>query len=632
MLLTCQLVQVVQATREHVRELYYFVHYFTTILLLRVQTRLMDSQLAQRVGLIVLGCIACILSMRDLWHFVYVGVFGGEISLHRLWRVRKLHVEASIAGSVFDLTPWALLSVAGTALVALSVRRRGLVRYVLLFLLTLLLLRWVALDIASIWDASATFNHHADPDHAFEYAQHHAEAILPAPFADIVLSRIDAARQVAEAENATDHDWLHALKGVNYPIAFMPPDYTFAFPWSFVFLFLCGLGASSLTHKYSLHWGSSGRIRFVKRYPDPEETEKNDNWDSLVDNPDLDPAALSIAEQFDAKMESARLLGTGSGGLPTSMPQLQQQGQQLEQQQQHETIAVFDVPKAETPIAMFPIKDPNESQIEIGNQLRKRRDFQRAMTRNVFLLIFGILLFLDVSSIFAVYSMKQRIVSGQMKNPSVILIVDLGMVPDAIPSPTSATLSGSPTASLDDSITFANSKHPAPHQRYPQRPPPQTREWIPEYPIPATSFLLILLLVKTALPPLFAPRVRLRLYKDKLVAIPLTYPVQYKTLAFADVVAIEIRGEETPSGTLYLRHRKYVKVDSLNRQRPFKSVRGYLYSGLGDLGASSPEDHYLVMLRTKESAEDWGVQVQGMSVDRLRDILDAAILKYHNRP
>ncbi|TPX78712.1 hypothetical protein CcCBS67573_g00081 [Chytriomyces confervae] len=619
------------------------------------------KEVARRIALAVGGIVAGLFALRDAWHIVAVGLFGMVVERQKLylrWRLKTFHVEKRAVESVFSLTPWALMLVGSMMLVAMSARRRGFVRYALVACAGLVLVRWVVQDCSAIYDAAATFNHVTDSPHAFEYATHHAEAILPgalAQFADMILARINEARLIADAENATDHDWLHSLKGINYPIAFMPPDFVVAFPWSFVFLFLCGLGASALTHRYSLHFANSGRIRFVKRYPDPEETETSDNWDTLVDNPELDPAALSLAQQFDAKMETVRLLGKGADSFDLPMHNKQLQPQQL--QQQPETMSMLNVPKAETPISLFPIKDPNESQIEIGNQLRQRRDFQRVVTRNIFLMIFGIMLFLDVTSMYTTYAMKNRIAKGLMKNPNVILIVDLGMVPDQYTSPeeflppavgkaaiddakkdaaigdAKKDVADAQTPSkengLDESITFKNSKHPTPHQRFPQRPPPKTRAWIPEYPFPATPILLILFLIKLAVPPLFAPRVRLRLYKDKLVAIPLTYPVQYHTLHFKDVTAIEIKGEETPSGTLYLRHRKYVKLDRLDRHRAFKSIRGYLYSGLGDLGRSSPEDFYLVMLRTRKDVEEWGVQVQGMSVDRLRDVLDAAILKYH---
>ncbi|KAJ3055672.1 hypothetical protein HDU99_007521, partial [Rhizoclosmatium hyalinum] len=375
----------------------------------------------------------------------------------------------------------------------------------------------------------------------------------------------------------------------------------------------------------------NGRMRFVKRYPDPEETEQNDTWDTLVDNPDLDPAALSLADQYSAKMEKARLLN------------LQQQPNDTDVEGGFSiNMASVEVPKAETPLTIFPIKDPNESQIAIGDQLKQRRDFQRKMTKRVFLVIALIFLFLDLSQVWTISDMKSRIASGKMKSPNMIMVVDLGTVPDDYTPPDIKEMDKAVDAavvdektgmtkekgSIDKNITFKGTKTTTPHH-WAMRPPPITREWIPEYPLPATAFILLLFLFKIAIPPLFAPRVRLRLYKDKLVAIPLTYPVQYKTMHFSDVVGIEIKGEETPSGTLYLRHRKFIKTNEvMDRSKPFKSVRGYLYSGLGDLGQQSPEDAYLVMLRCKSGVEDWGVQVQGMSVDRLRDLLDQTIATY----
>ncbi|KAI9330508.1 hypothetical protein BDR26DRAFT_871429 [Obelidium mucronatum] len=584
----------------------------------------------QRIGLGIAGGLCGLLALRDVWQLATV-LLGGTVTRYQLflrWRLKTFHVEHATAAALFE--PWALVLVAFLFSVAQSTRRRGALRYVVAAGAVAMLLRWVAKDVASIYDQSTTFNHLTDAGHTYSYAQHHAEAIVPVEFGNLILKRIEEARLVAEAENATDHDWLHAMRGVNYPVAFMMPDYYFAFPWSFIFLFLACLGASSLTHRYSVHWSSKGRLRFVKRYPDPEETEGNDTWDTLVDNPDLDPAALSLADQYNAKMEATRLLNNiqqdpEAAGISITMP---------------------DIPQSETPLAIFPIKDPNESQIEIGNQLRKRRDLHRRITRNVFLGITFIFLFLDLSQMATIASLKSRIASGKMKSPNMVLIVDLGVIPDDYNPPSldemqaiAATASAAvdPNTNLtkekgavDGNVTFTGTKHGngAPHH-YPMRPPPKTREWIPEYPLPMTTFLAIMFLVKMAVPPLFAPRVRLRLYKDKLVAIPLTYPVQYKTIQFADIIAIEIKGEETPSGTLYLRHRKYVKVDRIDRTRPFTSVRGYLYSGLGDLGRSSAEDHYLVMLRTKADVEEWGVQVQGMSVDRLRDMLDGAIVAYH---
>ncbi|KAJ3025746.1 UNVERIFIED_CONTAM: hypothetical protein HDU68_006736 [Siphonaria sp. JEL0065] len=587
----------------------------------------------RRIALGVCGGIVGLLALRDVWQLAVV-LLGGSVTRYQLflrWRLKTFHVEKLVHSSAQLFEPWALVLVLALFGIVQSARRRGLVRYVVAAGAFLLLLRWVAKDIASIYDNATTFNHHTDSGHTYSYAQHHAEAILPVEFANIVLKRIEQARQIAEASNATDHDWLHAMRGVNYPIAFMMPDYYFVFPWSFVFLFLACLAASSLTHRYSVHWSSKGRLRFVKRYPDPEETEGNDTWDTLVDNPDLDPAALSLADQYSAKMEATRLLNnlqqnpeTAAVGISIDMP---------------------DIPQSETPLAIFPIKDPNASQIEIGNQLRKRRDLHRRITRNVFLGITFIVLFLDLSQAFTIASIKSRIESGKMQNPNVILIVDLGVVPDdynppalddvkVSPTPVAAAIDPSTNmtaekGTIDSNVSFKGTKHATPHH-FPMRPPPQTRPWVPEYPLPMTTFLALMFLVKLAAPPLFAPRVRLRLYKDKLVAIPLTYPVQYKTINFSDIIAIEVRGEETPSGTLYLRHRKYVKIDgAINRTRPFQSVRGYLYSGLGDLGRTSAEDHYLVMLRTREGVEEWGVQVQGMSVDRLRDMLDGAIAAHH---
>ncbi|KAJ3141413.1 hypothetical protein HK100_007043 [Physocladia obscura] len=588
----------------------------------------------QRIGIIAAGIVLGLLGLRDVWQICVV-MLGGPVTRYQLylrWRLKTFHVETATTAELFE--PWGVVLCLAVWGVVQSSRRRGLVRYVVAGAAAFLLLRWVIKDILAIHDAAVTFNHHIDAAHSLAYAQHHAEAIVPAQLAKNILKRVEDARKVANAENSTDHDWLHAMRGVNYPIVFMPPDYFFAFPWSFVFLFLAGLAASALRHRYSLHWSPNGRIRFVKRYPDPEETESNDTWDTLVDNPDLDPAALSLAEQFDAKLEATRLLQEYTMSSETATANT-------------EAISIaMEVPKAEKPIALFPIKDPNESQIAIGDQLREKRDFQRKMTRRLFIAVFFLCALLDILSIQAVYSLKSRIQSGSTNNPNLILVVDLGFIPDnytaseTLPQIESDNQIVDPATNLtkakgaiDSSISFQGTKHGATPRHFPQRPPPTTRPWVPEYPLPISSFLLIVVLIKLALPPLFAPRVRLRLYKDKLVAIPLTYPVQYRTIHFADVVAIEIKGEETPSGTLFLRHRKYVKLDGgVNRARKFKSVRGYLYSGLGDLGRSAPEDNYLVMLRTRESADEWGVQVQGMSVERLRDVLDAVISEYYGLP
>ncbi|KAJ3393974.1 hypothetical protein HDU84_000473 [Entophlyctis sp. JEL0112] len=569
----------------------------------------------QRIALAALASVTILLAFRDLWHLCVLLSGGTVIRYHLLmkWRFKTFHIERLSLSYPQMFEPWAFVLLAAVSALFLVARRRGLLRYAMGICAFGLLLRWVVKDILAIYDASSTYNHHIDSAHSFEYAQHHAETVLPAALAEAILQRIEQARQIAEASNATDHDWLHAMRGVRYPIIFSPPDYYFAFPWSFVFLFLFGLAASALTHRYSVHWTTKGRIRFVKRYPDPEETETNDTWDNLVDNPDLDPATLSLGDQLNSRMDS---INSGESTFASS------------------------VPKSETPLVLFPIKDPNESQIAIGDQLRERRDFQRRMARNAFLAVFLIFFLLDVTSIYTVASMRHRIAAGLMKNPNTILIIDLGVVPENYSAPTAvdqvvvdpATNLTTAKGYVDPLISFTSNDGATPHH-YPQRPPPLTREWIPEYQFPATPFVIVVMLIKLAVPPLFAPRVRLRLYKDKLVAIPLSYPVQYKSINFEDIVAIEIKGEETPSGTLFLRHRKYVKTEGfIVRTRKFKIVRGYLYSGLGDLGKMSPEDHYLVMLRTRDGAEDWGVQVQGMSVERLRDILDGAISEFHGVP
>jgi hypothetical protein len=135
------------------------------------------------------------------------------------------------------------------------------------------------------------------------------------------------------------------------------------------------------------------------------------------------------------------------------------------------------------------------------------------------------------------------------------------------------------------------------------------------------------------MPPFTSPRVRIAIYADKLVAIPLMIPLQYYTLQFKDIVGIDIRGEETPSGTMYYRYRKYghnaedIVAPGL-RGTNYKSLRGYLYSGLGDLGTTTPEDDYLVILRTKQGIQPCAVNVQGMGIEKLRDVLDSSILSW----
>ncbi|KAJ3315787.1 hypothetical protein HDU76_002088 [Blyttiomyces sp. JEL0837] len=404
---------------------------------------------------------------------------------------------------------------------------------------------------------------------------HHMEAYLTPQQAEMV---IEAAKKAQlAADNSSDHDWLHSIKGnLNFPVLITTPDYDFQFPWSYICLFLCGLAWSALTH----------RLRFVPRYPDPEDAENaNDSWENIADQPAIDTTNLSIAEQLAAK-------------------------------------EAFDDPNSShqhrEPIHRFPIKNPSEHQIETGLHMREQRDTKRKAARVFLGMLIAFVILTDMGALLRVADIKDKVERGEIHAPRVILVIDFGTLPEGETAHAPVTIEGKEGEALT---------------HVPQRKLPFTREWKPEFPLPMSTFIFLFGLIHLALPPLSTPRVRLLVYDDKIVAIPITYPLQYFTLNFSDVTGIDVKGEETPSGTMYFRHRRYVQQprevsESFPQKSHYKTLRGYLYSGLGDLGVMTIEDSFLVILRTREGVQPWGVQVQGMGIERLRDLLDDVISKW----
>ncbi|KAJ3414370.1 hypothetical protein HDV05_006644 [Chytridiales sp. JEL 0842] len=400
---------------------------------------------------------------------------------------------------------------------------------------------------------------------------HRIETYLTPDQAKRVVQLAKEAQERASLANSTDHDWLHLIK-LDHPLSFMTPIYT-------------------------IHWGKRS-IRFVPRYPDPEEAEgRSDTWDNISDEPEPENLGDQIAAKEAATVE---------------------------------------------PIYRFPIKDPTETQIKHGLELRARRDRHRKLGRTFLTIIVGFFLFNDCLTVWRVREQKYRIETGLMEPPFVVLVVDAGNITDGnafLPAAINGDgviLTHADRNVSEASVNGTNSTTGAVQlqmpSHYAQRPLPVIKQFRFGYPLPIITFFFFFGLLHLAMPPLFTPRARIAIYEDKLVAIPLMIPIQHQTLLFSDVIGIDIRGEETPSGTMYFRYRRYVH-DAGDMQTPgawlkYKQIRGYLYSGLGDLGILTAEDQYLVILRTRSGVQPVALNVQGLGIEKLQVLLDSVITNW----
>jgi hypothetical protein len=195
-------------------------------------------------------------------------------------------------------------------------------------------------------------------------------------------------------------------------------------------------------------------MRFVPRYPDPEEAEGSDTWDNVSDEPEPE----TLGEQLEAKK----------------------------------------APKIE-PVYRFPIMNPTDTQIQNGIELRERRDRMRMIRNRIMAIILGIFLFNDVLTVWSVWDTKSRIAAGLMEPPFVVLVVDAGKLVDGpsalLPSPSAGAGAGAvpppsavvPSAATNGTTVGGVQVQPPPH--YARRPLPKIKQFKMGYPIPITTFI-----------------------------------------------------------------------------------------------------------------------------------------------
>ncbi|KAI9316955.1 hypothetical protein DFJ73DRAFT_803794 [Zopfochytrium polystomum] len=559
-----------------------------------------------------------LLALRDARHLTQLYVWRqptvsrSVLFLH--WRSKTFHIEPR---QVDHVVPWglAVLAIGVMAVGARPGRRAMVPRVAVLAVMAFALLFWTYTDATSIYAQLRPFFTGA--------VYHQMESILPRQDALAIITLATSLQSRAGQANETDHDWLHLYTAAHGPkVWLLNPDVDVPFPWSFVTVFLVLLAASSLRHRYTVHL-SRGRWRFVPRVPDPEYADGDDSWENVADAPTGEEAeqanmAKNVGEKDAAVGNEQRAFA------------------------------------ATPPLHRFPLKYPTEAQAAAGRTFHARRATRRLVQRAVFAVLILVVLGMDAITYFSVRSLSTRVASGDYVPTHVFLVVDVAPlegsaaeVQGRLEEVGRALAGGSGNGTGKAAGAAAAAAGPQLPPKFPMRPIPYIREWKPEYPLPTITFFIIIGLVHLALPPFTTPRARLLVHEDRLVAIPLTYPTSHHTLPFSVVTGIDLRSEDSPHGPTLLRFRRFGARSSRNRRRspspspdalampePYRRrarrVRGYLYAGVGDVGVGAAEDLCVVVVRTEKGFADgdWEVQVQGLDVLSLRDLLADAVGRY----